>query len=155
MSDVAQILIEEHHEIDAGIEEFQAALERGEVTPGPLTSAIAALRRHIYLEEELLFPAIRRAGMTMPIFVMIREHGEVWALMDQIEESLSAPDPDLNATRLASKQLLVNLMHHNTKEEPIIYPQTDVDLAPEELNVLADFIATGAMPDGWVCEAAR
>lgn len=54
---LAAALEREHHEIDAGIAAFTAA-------PGdwqPLARAIRALRRHIYLEEEFLFPLLREA----------------------------------------------------------------------------------------------
>src|SRR6185437_13094418 len=54
---LAQTLQKEHDEIDAGIAAFTAS-------PGDrqlLTRAIRALRRHIYLEEEFLFPLLCRA----------------------------------------------------------------------------------------------
>src|SRR5215472_14631906 len=73
----------EHHEIDEGIAAFTAA-------PGdrqPLAHAIRALRRHIYLEEEFLFPMLYQAqpGVAAPVFVMLREHGQIWTLMDSLE----------------------------------------------------------------------
>jgi hemerythrin HHE cation binding domain-containing protein len=54
---LAAALEREHHEIDAGIAAFTAA-------PGdrqPLARVIRALRRHIYREEEFLFPLLREA----------------------------------------------------------------------------------------------
>src|SRR5699024_12638465 len=76
-SSLAQALTKEHHEIDSGIEEFAAGLERdepiGTLAP-PLRKAMTALRRHIYLEEVFAFPPIREGGLTMPIMVMEREH---------------------------------------------------------------------------------
>jgi hypothetical protein len=42
----------EHHKIDAGIAAFTAS----QGNPQSLTCAIRALRRHIYLEEEFLYP---------------------------------------------------------------------------------------------------
>jgi regulator of cell morphogenesis and NO signaling len=55
----------EHREIDAGIDAFRAAAADGESETEPdgavssLQRAIDALRRHIYLEEEFLFPAMQ------------------------------------------------------------------------------------------------
>ena len=72
-------LKQEHDEIDGEIETFIEKLERGSMQPEPLTAALEALRRHIYLEEVFLFPPIREAGIVMPIFVMMREHGELSA----------------------------------------------------------------------------
>ena len=54
---LAAALQREHHEIDAGIERF---LRAGDV--GALTRAVRALRRHIYFEEEFLFPPLAGAG---------------------------------------------------------------------------------------------
>lgn len=52
---LATALEREHHEIDADIEAFTASPSDRQ----PLIRAISALRRHIYLEEEYLFPLLR------------------------------------------------------------------------------------------------
>ncbi len=151
--DLAEALTREHREIDAGIEAFVRALDDGAVDPSPLARAFDALRRHIYVEEELLFPPIRKAGMMMPLLVMTREHGDVWRLMDQLEALLRASDD--GTLRSTCQELLTSLDQHNAKEEPIIYPHTSSGLTAAEAAVLAEFIQAGATPDGWVCEAAR
>ena len=153
--DLAESLTREHREIDAGIEAFLSALDEGRMEAEPLHDAFAALRRHIYLEEELLFPPIRRAALMMPVLVMTKEHGELWRLMDAIDDLLTNAEPDRTTILSSCRELLDGLDGHNMKEEPIIYPHTATDLAPEEEATLADFIATGALPDGWVCAAAR
>ena len=79
----------EHREIDSEIETFIEKLDCGSVQPEPLAAAVEALRRHIYLEEVFLFPPIRETGMVMPIFVMMREHGQLWRTMDT-RKALSA-----------------------------------------------------------------
>ncbi len=53
------LLVHEHHEIDAGIEAFLEGLAQDESRDQELTRAVGALRRHIYLEEEFLFPPMR------------------------------------------------------------------------------------------------
>ena len=82
---LAEALEREHHQIDAGIAAFSA-------TPGdrqPLTRAIGALRRHIYLEEEFLFPLLHEAdpGLAAPMFVMLREHAQIWGTLDSLERA--------------------------------------------------------------------
>ncbi len=79
----------EHREVDSEIENFIEKLECGSVQPEPLTAALEALRRHIYLEEVFLFPPIRETGMVMPIFVMMREHGELWRTIDALTDLLA------------------------------------------------------------------
>ena len=112
-----------------------------------------ALRRHIFLEEEFLFPPLRDAGFVAPIFVMLREHGELWRTMQAIEEALEAESAD-SLVPGQCKWLLAQLEKHNSKEEPILYPHADAVLgAPASAEPRA-FLEQGRMPDGWVCAQA-
>lgn len=181
----------EHHEIDAGLEAFLDGLDSGEVRRDELTRAADALRRHIYLEEEILFPPIRDAGLVPPILVMLREHGEIWQTLDALEEAVSESRVDTAGAAVGSavggpaegavgsavagpsggsidgagagsdrsdalasycRELLAQLASHNSKEEPVIYPQGDAVLSADAKSKLHEFIEHGAMPDGWVCE---
>lgn len=143
----------EHREIDQEIEIFIAALASGSVDAGPLRRAATALRRHIYLEEEFLFPALRDAGLVAPIFVMLREHGQLWRTLDAIELEL-ALTPDVATLQILGKELVVQLQHHNPKEEQILYPQADMVLGQQGAERLREFLESGALPEGWVCERA-
>ncbi|UXA07880.1 hemerythrin domain-containing protein [Mycobacterium sp. SMC-2] len=143
----------EHYEIDSQIEDFIRELDGGSVRADALTVALDALRRHIYLEETLLFPPIREAGMVMPIFVMMREHGELWQTMDTLTRLL-AEGADGRQLEHTCRQLLDQLQRHNSKEEPIIYPHADTDLPPQASAELSRFIRTGRTPEGWVCQQA-
>ena len=148
----ADLLEREHQEIDAGIEAFVEGLSRGEMRMPQLTRAVDALRRHIFLEEEFLFPPLRAAGMIPPVLVMLREHGEIWRTLDAIQSL--APDADREDARSRCGELLGQLASHNAKEEPIIYPQADAVLTGEAKRDLRDFIDSGAMPPGWICAQA-
>jgi regulator of cell morphogenesis and NO signaling len=158
---IAKALEREHHEIDERIEAFTAGLARGETEVGRLVAAMDALRRHIYLEEEFLFPPLREAGLVAPIFVMLREHGEIWTTLDALEAKLrkgsggdldgSGGDGDVAAL---CAELLGQLERHNSKEEPIIYPQADAVLDAHASAELSAFVDSGAMPEGWVCQRA-
>jgi iron-sulfur cluster repair protein YtfE (RIC family) len=149
---VSALLEREHHEIDAGIEAFRDGLATGEVRTEALTRAADALRRHIYLEEEFLFPPLRAAGMLPPVLVMLREHGEIWQSLDAVEALLGAGEGPQAGERCV--ELLAQLASHNAKEEPIIYPQGDAVLGEEAQEDLRRFIDTGRMPEGWVCAQA-
>jgi len=145
---LADALEQEHHQIDAGIAAFTAA-------PGdrqPLTRAIGALRRHIYLEEEFLFPLLYRAETALgaPVSVMLRDHAQIWDVLGSLERE---PDPSV---RLAlCKHLTVLLSHHNLKQEKILYPRAGDRLPPDAASRLRAFLGTGELPDGWVCIRAR
>ena len=151
---LAEALEREHREIDEGIEEFAAGLPTGEIRTEPMSRAMAALRRHIYLEEEFLFPPLRTAGLIAPVFVMVREHGEMWRVLDEIDEQLAAGGPSgelLDACRALTGQLQA----HNPKEEQILYPQADTVLAGPASDELHAFLISGTTPVDWVCEGAR
>ncbi len=149
---LAVALLQEHHAIDTGVEAYVAGLESDEPDPRPLLDAMSALRRHIYLEEELLFPSIHRAGLVMPILVMLREHGELWRAMDELDSLVEAGDA--GRLRTACAALLSLLDAHNSKEEPIVYPHTATDLSAEATVELARFLETGRTPEGWTCRDA-
>ncbi|MFG2088588.1 MULTISPECIES: hemerythrin domain-containing protein [unclassified Spirillospora] len=139
----------EHREIDEGIESF-AAMAEGRADTTPLKRAMEGLRRHIYLEEEFLFPPLRAAGLMAPVFVMLREHGEIWRTMDALDAAVARNLADRRVRELCT-ELLERLDRHNSKEEPILYPQADSVLTPEATGRLREFLASGRLPDGWVC----
>lgn len=147
------VLERDHREIDAGISIFIEQLDGDHVQPEPLAATLKALRRHIYLEEVLLFPPIREAGVVMPIIVMMREHGELWRTMDTLTDLL-AHGADSERLRGICHQLLGQLDQHNSKEESIIYPHADTDLPPQVSAEVARFIQRGRLPEGWICQAA-
>lgn len=82
------VLEREHREIDQAIESYISGSTAGENPAEPLVVAIRALRRHIYLEEAFLFPPLRDAGLIAPVFVMLREHGQMWKTMDALESTV-------------------------------------------------------------------
>jgi len=148
-----EALEREHHEIDEGIEAFTAGAVDGAGGTGPLTRAMYALRRHIYLEEVFLFPPLRQGGLTMPIMVMLREHGQLWRTLDAIDAELEKDPTGASAGDLC-QQLLGELDAHNSKEEPVIYPQADTVLGAEASAELRAYLDAGHLPDNWVAERA-
>lgn len=151
--DLAALLTREHHDIDGGIERYLENLRAGRAADAtPLLDAMAALRRHIYLEEEFVFPTLASGGLGIPIQVMLREHGAIWRAMDDLEARLADAEPQ--RLRDDCLELLGLLESHNAKEEPVIYPRAQPALDAEEQAELATFLASGRMPDGWVCRTA-
>jgi Hemerythrin HHE cation binding domain len=143
---LAAALEHEHHEIDAGIAAFAAAPWDRQ----PLARAIGALRRHIYLEEEFLFPLLHEAEprLAASVFVMLREHAQIWSTLESLERELDASAGTGPAVR---KRLTAQLLHHNLKEEKILYPRADDLLPRTAADRLQAFLASGELPDGWVC----
>jgi len=149
---LASALEQEHREIDRAIEDYLASSDENGGRVESLTQAMTALRRHIYLEEEFLFPPMRDAGFVAPIFVMLREHGELWDTMGTIDRELAADPAEVPGR---CKWLLAQLTKHNQKEEPILYPHADEVLGAPASAELVTFLERGSIPDGWVCANAR
>lgn len=170
----------EHREIDAGIDAFRGSASDGGTRPADdairaaargtqpgdgathaeqdravmlLRRAMDALRRHIYLEEEFLFPAMR-AQFAIPIGVMLREHGEIWQTLDAMQAKLAESDSRSDLLS-ACEELAGQLDRHNGKEEPIFYTQADRSLDAVQAKELDDFLRSGQMPPGWICQVAR
>jgi len=150
---LAAALEREHREIDAGIEAFGDEPVDDDGRVEALTGAIAALRRHIYLEEEFLFPALR-SELAVPTIVMLREHGELWRTLDELEAK-QAEGASEESLRGLCRELLARLASHNGKEEPIFYTRADPGLAAAATAELRAFLDSGRMPQGWVCQEAR
>ena len=149
---LAGALEREHREIDRGIDAFVSRRADEAVPVESLTSALEALRRHIYLEEELVFPALRDAGMVAPVFVMLREHGEMWRTLDALEAELGAGRAD--AASALCTELVSQLEAHNAKEETILYAQTDAVVPATTSADLRAFLESGRRPEGWRCQRA-
>lgn len=145
----------EHREIDQGIESFTSELaEAAGPRAAVLIDALDELRRHIYFEEELLFPPLQEAGLVPPLIVMRREHGDIWASMDDLTDGL-ASGADAASLRAVLDRLTVQLEIHNSKEEAIVYSAADGMIPEGVQDELRAQIGSVHQPDRWVCHAAR
>ena len=142
----------EHREIDEGIEGFGSERLGDRERAESLQRAIDALRRHIYLEEEFLFPPME-PDLAIPTLVMLREHGEIWRRLDAIEAQLAEDGPE-DSLPQDCRELLLVLAGHNGKEEPIFYANADKALSASESAELNELLDSGCMPAGWVCRQA-
>ena len=150
-----EALEHEHHEIDKDIDRFLNVSDDTGRDSAPLLRAISALRRHIYLEEEFFFPALSDPALAAPVFVMLREHAQMWQLLDSLEQQARTRDGSVAATQLC-RQLVVLLQHHNQKEERIIYAAAADTIPPEVAGRIDQHShATREAPLGWVCVKAR
>jgi hypothetical protein len=151
MATLAEALEKEHHDIDAGIAAFSTGLAGGQPPVDTMLAALTAHRRHIYLEETMLFPPLRAGGLFAAILVMLREHGQMWQIMDELQPLVEAGGTDARVPDLCEK--FVDLIAaHNLKEEATIYSKADEVLTAPASDELRAFMETGTMPDGWVCE---
>lgn len=145
---LAQALEREHTQIDAGVAAYREDGDRA-----ALRAAAEALRRHIYLEETFLFPQVSRAGHAPEIVVMLREHAQLWQVLDQLDGSQGAGDE--GADRLLCTRLVGQLLHHNLKEENDVYPLAEEVLDATGTGELRTALESATLPHGWICYGAR
>lgn len=154
MSGVAKDLETEHDSIDERLAEFVAGLDEGEVRAEAFHASARELRHHIHVEEAHLFPPLRAVGLIPPVLVMLREHGEIWDVLDAVDRLLADDEPDASSVRRECGRLTAMLEAHNMKEEQILYPAADESLATDDLEQVSISLVDGDLPDGWRAEMA-
>jgi len=88
------------------------------------------MRRHIAMEEEVLFPAFEsaaRMGGGGPTSVMRMEHKQMLGLLEQIGAAIESGDAEQAMD--TGDTLLMLIQQHNIKEEGMLYPMAENVLA--------------------------
>lgn len=145
----SQLLIRQHRTIDAGIQGVVDGSGKRET----LAESLALLRLHLYVEEELLFQPLTETGLTMPVFVMKREHGQMWPLMQTLDRG-AAGDAPLEALLEPAKALFQLLQVHNPKEEQIVYTAADKLTQEQTDGPLIEALEAAQVPADWACAMA-
>ncbi|TAN04964.1 MAG: hemerythrin domain-containing protein [Rhodanobacteraceae bacterium] len=145
----SQLLANQHHQIDAGV---KGIAEGGSDLPA-LARSLALLRLHVYVEEAILFPPLVKSGLTMPVFVMKREHGQMWPLLESLAAA-SAKAAAEGTMREDGRKLYQLLQMHNPKEESIVYTALDRLQAQPAEPSFATAIQAAQLPEGWRCALA-
>ena len=146
---LSRLLAAQHRLIDQDVE----GIVNGSGELPALVAALKLLREHVYVEETALFPPLVKAGLAMPVFVMQREHGQMWPLIVRLEAACAAGTA-ADSLRDDARQLLQQLKIHNPKEEQIVYTAADRYAATNANAPLAQAMAAARMPAGWVCAMA-
>lgn len=125
---VTDYLQTDHRRLDAIFERFSIAVKdsRWEDALRDFREFSLGLKRHIGVEEEILFPVFEeKTGMkdAGPTFVMKMEHQDIKTLLDSI---LKDTDDKNSASVAKGMSALTNTLgDHNMKEEQILYPESD------------------------------
>lgn len=143
------LLAAQHRHIDQGVE----GIVDGKGDLPALVAALKLLREHVHMEETALFPPLVKAGLAMPVFVMQREHGQMWPLIQRLEAAC-ATDAAADDLREDARQLLQQLKIHNPKEEQIVYTAADRYAPTHTEAPLAEAMAAARMPADWACAMA-
>lgn len=123
---VSSYLAADHDRLDGILIEVVKMVQDGEVerAEAHFRDFDEGLRRHIKIEEEMLFPAFEAAvGARGPIHVMLMEHQSILAHLGAMRGALDVGDGD--GFMSEQRELLHVLGDHNLKEERVLYPMTD------------------------------
>ena len=148
MSTIRSFMTDDHRRCDDLFADAEQAVARK--NPAAAKAAFDHFRiatlAHFAAEEQTLFPTFEaKTGMTMgPTQVMRMEHTQMRALMDDAAAALARGDADdyLGLT----ETLLIMMQQHNMKEENILYPMCDQQLAAETPELLARLETETAEP---------
>ena len=83
---------------------------------------------------------------------MLREHAQIWVSLDSLDHEL---DIGTDTPSGLCRQLTVQLLHHNLKEEKILYPRADDALPAAAAGRLRAFLSSAELPEGWMFIKAR
>ena len=94
-------------------------------------------------EEDLLFPALVKAGLTTdrePLAVMLREHAEGRRLSREMHIAATAP-LDVNDFSEAARAYSESMRSHIEKENTLLFPMAEETLSKAQLDTLAEAFA--------------
>jgi iron-sulfur cluster repair protein YtfE (RIC family) len=148
MDSISSYMEHDHDLIDAIGEQALAAAAAGddEALEREATRFLMRLRRHIEMEENVLFPAFEeQTGMSGagPSAQMRIEHEQMHDILQQMQEAAASRDGA--AYRRAATALREILVPHNLKEEQMMYPMID-DAAGDDGQRLLEEVKAMAMP---------
>lgn len=138
----------DHRECDAAWAVLEGAVGGGDTSKlGELWKVFEGrMRRHLAMEEEVLFPAIESAtGMRGggPVAVMRHEHEQMRGLLAEMARRAAAGD--FEGVLDQGDTLLMVIQQHNAKEEGILYPLADNVLGPS-WAAIAERLRAYALP---------
>lgn len=131
---VFEMLIADHREAESLLKTLiQQCQGDGEIDAQKLETVDLALRAHMHIEEEYLYPEARKEDEVKDLIKDgIEEHQEVKDLLEEV-------DPDDEPSELADtlQQILDGVKHHAGEEERQLFPKLEKLWAQDKLDDLA------------------
>lgn len=152
MTTAGKRMAHDHYFIDDSFHAFAEAARAGRFARFPLEDAIQRLRHHFWVEEEFVFPPLAHSNPG-PVTVMLRQHGEIWDHVNELESLLEADEPDPELALTLFTALRQALDAHNLTEDNVLYPVADDILGDDLSRVVLNALATD-MPVDWRCSMA-
>ncbi len=115
-------LIEDHRELDVKLEKLRDIISKGEIDTVLFAQISKSLKRHIYIEEEEIFPSISKRSneLRQRIAGLEMEHASIWMLLDRVEKEISVRNVEKSPKYI--EEISSILVSHNEQEEDKVYP---------------------------------
>ena len=144
-SGISAFFEQDHRDCDARWADVEELLDTQDVdAANPAWEKFEkGMRRHLAMEEEVLFPAFEsaaRMGGGGPTAVMRMEHKQMLGLLEQIGAAMESGNAELAMD--TGDTLLMLIQQHNIKEEGMLYPMAENVLAghwPKLAELLAEY----------------
>ena len=125
---LANFFEQDHRDCEARWEDVEELLDTEDIDEArPAWEKFdACMRRHMVMEEEVLFPAIEEtigASDGCPTEMMRMEHQQMKALLEKIGDAMKSGDAR-EALDIGDR-LLMLVQQHNGKEESVLYPMSE------------------------------
>ncbi len=147
-ADVLDLLQREHRRLDALLAQATRLLSESETGRAEevLREFTRGLTRHLYVEDKILAPVLGAGGATSDaVSTMLREHAEIAAQLQLIDDSLRAVDAGPGETGTYCAILSGTLAKHEHREEQNPFPRWRVALArrgAEEASALLERVTS-------------
>ena len=136
-SDAIVLLKADHKEVKGVFKQFQQAGEDATAKKGDLVKKmIELLTIHTYLENELIYPEVRR--QLPDIEDDILESYEEHHVADVLCLELSTMSPDHERFDAKTTVLIENVLHHIEEEEQEWFPQVRKGMSRKQLSELGE-----------------
>jgi hemerythrin-like domain-containing protein len=138
---ITSFMVAEHTRLRDLWEQITAALKAEEFARlhGLARDLIAALKRHISLEEQILFPAIEsKSNNHEPTNAMRLEHRQMEHMLEQLTPLLTLAELWTGIKAVEGQEIEPGalLRSHENKEHDVLYPLADELLGVEEARIL-------------------
>ena len=127
MTNITAVLTADHRYQDRLFAAATQAAEQGDWSAchAQFDAFLRALKHHVKIEEEVLFPAFEQASGISggPTWVMRQEHQPMLAALDRIAAAIAARNTE--DFRALAQSFAGLMAAHGTKEEHVLYPLCD------------------------------
>ena len=140
MPTISEYMTRDHRQCDELLADAEGLVDKSQWDEAQKKTQdfVAAMERHFLREEQVLFPVFEQvSGITHgPTQVMREEHQQIRQLLMQLQFTVDARQREEYLD--SADTLLIMIQQHNAKEEGMLYPMSDGQLAADTDQVIAD-----------------